>query len=232
MRPNFPSQIAQRWVAPFQRYREPSRIFVSFGPCVGSGCCSFPARRRTSRRPEEPQQDRSDLPRLAAYTHSVRRARLSSVTPRSEAANFFVAGVVCRRRVCVLSTVRLTAVALTLSGRDRWQLVTCNRRVRLGARLSGLRLLTHRACVMVRYRKRIGRFIRRYMVFALHASRFCAAASAQLKWRLRELPLTSSRAFPRRHCVQPSARPWGKSKCSKNCPTGEGADDSPGLGEG
>jgi hypothetical protein len=47
---------------------------------------------------------------------------------------------------CVISAVRLIAVALNLSGRDRGHLVTCSRRVRLAARLRGLRLLTQ-SCV-------------------------------------------------------------------------------------
>jgi hypothetical protein len=74
MRPNFPSQIAQRLAAPFQRYWALLRIFVSCGPCVGSGCCSSLARCRTSRRREEHQRDRSGLPSLAAYRDTARRA--------------------------------------------------------------------------------------------------------------------------------------------------------------
>jgi hypothetical protein len=55
MRPNLPSQIAQRLAATLQRYWRPLRIVVSSEPCVGvgSGCCS-PLGRRTCRPREEP----------------------------------------------------------------------------------------------------------------------------------------------------------------------------------
>jgi hypothetical protein len=40
MRPNLPSQIAQRLAAPLQRHWKLLRIVVSSGPCVGRDWCS------------------------------------------------------------------------------------------------------------------------------------------------------------------------------------------------
>jgi hypothetical protein len=74
MRPNFPSQIAQRWIAPLQGYWELLRIVASCGPCVGDGWCSPRVRHRTSRRREEPPRGRNGRRGPAGYRDIVNRA--------------------------------------------------------------------------------------------------------------------------------------------------------------
>ena len=54
MRPNLPSQIAQRLAAPLKRDWDPLRIFVSSERCVGCGWCSALGR-RNARTSEEPR---------------------------------------------------------------------------------------------------------------------------------------------------------------------------------
>jgi hypothetical protein len=73
MRPNFPSQIAQRLAAPFQGYWSLLCIFASCGPCAGGGWRSHPCRRNLRRR-KEPLRGHSGLPGLAAYKDIVSRA--------------------------------------------------------------------------------------------------------------------------------------------------------------
>jgi hypothetical protein len=75
MRPNLPSQIAQRWAAPFQGYWGLLRIVASYcRPSVDSNWCSLPVRRRTWRIHVEPLRDRNGLPGRAVCRDIVNRA--------------------------------------------------------------------------------------------------------------------------------------------------------------
>ena len=120
MRPNFPSQIAQRLAAPFQRYWELLRIFASSRLCVGTRWCSPFVRRRSWPKGEEPRRDRNGLQDPAACRGIVRRASLSHAAPAREAADFCTGtNLVCRRDGDVFQTAGLVAVALDLFNLDR-----------------------------------------------------------------------------------------------------------------
>src|SRR5258708_40262489 len=127
MRPNFPSQIAQRLAAPFQGCWGLLRIVASCGLCAGSGWRS-PLGRHTSRRREEALRGRNGLPSLAAYKDIVGRASLSRAASHGEAAVLFVdTKAVCRGSRYAIPPCGLTAVALNLFDGDRGHAVTCNR---------------------------------------------------------------------------------------------------------
>jgi hypothetical protein len=128
MRPNFPSQIAQRLAAPLQRGRELLRIFASCGFFVGTGWCWPPGSRRTLRRREARSWGRSGLPGLAAYRDIVRSVSLSRSASRGEAADLVAS-------TSEIAPTRVATVALGLFGRDREHRVTCNRFFRLAVRL-------------------------------------------------------------------------------------------------
>src|SRR5713226_5078231 len=128
MRPNFPSQRAQRFAAPFRRCCGLLSIFASSGPRVDNAWWAPLVRRRTSHTREVWLRDRSGLPSLAAYRDTARRVSLSCAASQGEAIDFFaVTGVVCRWGTYVIPTVGIIAVALNLFGRDRGHFATCNR---------------------------------------------------------------------------------------------------------
>lgn len=93
MRPNFPSQIAQRLAGPLQMYCGLLRIVASYEPCADSGWCSPLAGRRTSRTREEYLRDRNGPPGLVACRDTVSRASLSCAAFQAAAAEFL-----CRHR--------------------------------------------------------------------------------------------------------------------------------------
>jgi hypothetical protein len=72
MRPNFPSQMAQRFAAPWRRYWGLLNMCVSCRLCGGSAGWVPPVRRRTSRTREARLRDRSGLSSLAAYRDTAR----------------------------------------------------------------------------------------------------------------------------------------------------------------
>jgi hypothetical protein len=170
MRPNFPSQIAQRLAALFQRYWELLRISVSCRPGVDSGCCSPLARRRTWRRREEPLRDRNGLPSLAAYRDIARRASLSFAASRAEEADFFFGksavrrffgrGAVRRRDTCGIPAVGAFVVALDRF--DRGHLLPAIGTSGLVARVGRSRPMAQSYIGKRSISKGMGRVIRRF----------------------------------------------------------------------
>jgi hypothetical protein len=140
MRPNLPSQIAQRLAAPFQGYWELLRIVASWGPSVGSNWCSPLVRHRTSRIHAERLRGRNGLPGHAVYRDIVSRALLSCAASQDEAASCLTTRkVACQWDRHVIEPRGRAAVAFNLFDRGRGHAVTCNRLFRLTVRLRGSR---------------------------------------------------------------------------------------------